>query len=116
MGYRQALEAAGAEIEEYKEFGSYQGTWFAVLTNGNIVEGAYGSCSGCDAFESEFGYKDPTQQQLCDFGLDYLRNPETVAEAVIRYSRKIDGFDPWSDDEEIFRWLQSKLKYEPDTI
>ena len=28
-GYQGALAAAGATIHEFKEFGSYQGEWFA---------------------------------------------------------------------------------------
>lgn len=54
MGYQKALEAAGAVITEYKEFGSYQGSWFALLNDGRLVEGSYGSCSGCDAYQAEF--------------------------------------------------------------
>jgi hypothetical protein len=59
MSYSQALEAAGAKVIEYEEFGSYQGTWMALVElNGErvIIEGSYGSCSGCDAYEAEFGY------------------------------------------------------------
>lgn len=57
MGYSEALEKAGCEILDFKEFGSYQGTWLAfVKYNGErgIVEGSYGSCSGCDSFQAEF--------------------------------------------------------------
>ena len=60
MGYSQALEAAGCKILAFEEFGCYQGTWLAFVEyNGQkgIVEGSYGSCSGCDAFQSEFGWK-----------------------------------------------------------
>ena len=59
MGYCEAMEFAGAEVLEYQSFGSYQGDWFAkVLFEGKIgwVHGSYGSCSHCDAFESEFDY------------------------------------------------------------
>lgn len=66
MGYSEALEAAGAKVIEYKEFGSYQGDWLAFVEyNGEkgIVEGSYGSCSGCDAFEAEFGWTNgPTEK------------------------------------------------------
>ena len=57
MGYRQALEAAGATVHSFERFGSYQGDWWASVTYKGItgyVRGSYGSCSGCDAFESEF--------------------------------------------------------------
>jgi hypothetical protein len=58
MGYQSALEANDVTVKEFKEFGSYQGTWIAILEDGRFVEGSYGSCSGCDAFQGEFGYED----------------------------------------------------------
>lgn len=66
MGYSEALEKAGCKILDFQEFGSYQGTWLAFVEyNGEkgIVEGSYGSCSGCDSFQAEFGYSDePTER------------------------------------------------------
>lgn len=59
MSYQEAMQAAGAEVHEFNEFGSYQGDWWAKVTyNGQTgwVTGSYGSCSPCDAFEGEFGY------------------------------------------------------------
>lgn len=59
MGYQLALEKAGAKVLDFQEFGSYQGTWLAFVEyNGEkgIVEGSYGSCSSCDAFQAEFNY------------------------------------------------------------
>ena len=59
MGYSEALEAAGAKIIAFQEFGSYQGDWFAFVEyqgKRGWVQGSYGSCSGCDAFQSEFDY------------------------------------------------------------
>ena len=59
MSYQEAMQAAGAEVHEFQEFGSYQGDWCAKVTyNGQTgwVTGSYGSCSNCDAFEGEFGY------------------------------------------------------------
>ena len=62
MGYIECIEMAGAEVLGSKFAGSYQGTWGAVVIyegNRRLVTGAYGSCSGCDAFEAEFGWNDP---------------------------------------------------------
>jgi len=61
MGYSEALEKAGCKIIDFEEFGSYQGTWLALVEyerETGIVEGSYGSCSGCDAFQAEFDYSD----------------------------------------------------------
>lgn len=58
MSYEEALQAAGAEVLEFEQFGSYQGDWWAKVRYKDElgwVQGSYGSCSGCDAFESEFG-------------------------------------------------------------
>lgn len=82
MSYDKALEAAGAEIILFEMFGSYQGDWWAkVKHNGVIgwVHGSFGSCTGCDAFEAEFGYDDDEdspdfQKRLVDFGNTYM-NP-----------------------------------------
>ena len=64
MGYSEALEANGVTVKEMKEFGSYQGTWIAILEDGRFVEGSYGSCSGCDSFQAEFDYADqPTFEE-----------------------------------------------------
>lgn len=105
MSYKQALEAAGAEVLAFQEFGSYQGEWFALVNyNGEKqwINGWYGSCSGCDAFEAEFGYgaeecdehrynrqddcedckakSAEYQQKLADFGRTYLVNGMTQQE------------------------------------
>ena len=61
MGYQEAMELAGATILEYEKFGSYQGDWWAKVEYNDKkgwVRGSYGSCSGCDAFQGEFGYED----------------------------------------------------------
>jgi hypothetical protein len=76
MGYQRSLEAAGATVIAYESFGCYQGDWWAkVQYNDNIgwVHGWYGSCSVCDAFESEFGWDDNIDQnKLAEFGRSYL--------------------------------------------
>ncbi len=66
MGYSEALEAAGCKILAFEEFGSYQGTWLAFVEykgQKGIVEGSYGSCSGCDAFEAEFGLSEDVHEE-----------------------------------------------------
>lgn len=86
MGYTQALEAAGAKVLGYHEAGSYQGMWGAIVVyNGKLglVTGSYGSCSGCDAFEGEFGWGEP----------DYYFHEE-------KNKYYANGYD-YSDDNEI---------------
>ena len=46
---------------DFQEFGSYQGDWLAFVEykgERGIVQGSYGSCTGCDAFQAEFDYDD----------------------------------------------------------
>ena len=35
MSYQKALEAAGAVVHRFEEFGSYQGDWWALVTHGD---------------------------------------------------------------------------------
>lgn len=121
MSYKNALEAAGAEVIKFQEFGSYQGDWLALVKFQNRygwVRGYYGSCSGCDAFKSEFGdmnstvidgkifdydiyqYRDATQEEvdtynvrLREFGMGYLENIYTQEQIEKEVSTNID----WDD-------------------
>lgn len=80
MGYSEALEAAGCKVLDFEEFGSYQGDWLAFVEyNGEkgIVEGSYGSCSGCDAFHAEFDYGDnPTERNGKYYKTEYCFDDE----------------------------------------
>ena len=79
MSYEMCLVKAGAKVLAFQEFGDYQGSWYALVEyNGERgwVEGSYGSCSGCDAFEAEFwdAYKDTPdlEERYAEFGRGYL--------------------------------------------
>jgi hypothetical protein len=144
MGYAHALRTAGATIIEFKETGSYQGTWGAIVDfNGqrSLVTGYYGSCSYCDAYQSQFDryssdepvfdeetgkyYSNRWQEQeitkeaydadqeeqkqaLIDFGMSYLRNPNTKEDILnkIKYYDEL-GDDEWSfdsEERELYDW------------
>jgi hypothetical protein len=109
MGYSEALEAAGAKVLSYDISGDYQGTWLAVCEHKGqriAVEGYYGSCSGCDAFDAEFSdwgpsryqydteeeYKNAKEQfdnteqdRLATFGQSYLHTSLTGEELKEKY-------------------------------
>lgn len=115
-GYQQALEAAGAKVLQFEQFGSYQGEWFALVEfNGERgwVNGWYGSCSGCDAFEGEFGWSDDEgceahryrrvaecancdaakadwHRRLVDFGATYLGTLLTQEQAEAHAGRDLE--------------------------
>lgn len=109
--YEQALEAAGVKVLDFKSFGSYQGEWWAKVQFPNdeiyFVPGYYGSCSGCDAFEGEFGWSDRDKEnypeRLKNFGRDYLTDCYTLEQAIEYSSRNLE----WDTDaEEMVTWLK----------
>jgi len=100
MSYQLALEKAGATVLDFKHFGSYQGTWLAFVEyNGEkgIVEGSFGSCSGCDAFQAEF---------------DYCDEPEISDGKFYKSGRT------WDEDEECneFEYKRAMEKYDQKLI
>ena len=123
MSYKEALEAAGAEVLAYEFFGSYQGDWYAVVKfNGNVgvIKGSYGSCTVCDAFQAEFGYdgdetynyetgeyeKNPDYPaKLAAFGANYLEDLMTFQAALNEAARNLD----WDHDaEEMVNWVKAR--------
>lgn len=125
MSYQDALEAAGARVIEFREFGSYQGEWVAKIGDDKYVMGYYGSCTGCDAFEGELGWADqdcdehkyehrgdcPACQvaeqeyavRLRSFGESYLGTEYTKKELIEYFSGQAD----WCDEAvEAIKWLE----------
>jgi len=132
MGYKSAMEAAGAEVVEFQTFGSYQGDWWAsVRFEGKAywVHGSYGSCSGCDAFQSQFDYNTTEQCEehrydnpsgevvaacvkcteakaayavaLAEFGRSYLqRNEFTQEEAEKETFKEADDYSDYNEEKE----------------
>jgi hypothetical protein len=115
MSYRTALEVAGADILDYQNFGSYQGDWIAeIIYKGQygFVHGYYGSCSGCDAFESEFGWSDEEDDpaypdRLKAFGERYLDDILNYEQMLEFASQNLE----WDTDAEyMVKWVKSKDK------
>jgi hypothetical protein len=115
MGYRESLEAAGAKVVTFRNFGDWEGSWWAlVMYNGETgwASGGFGSCSGCDAFESEFdtrywnkkGHDNPEYREaLVKFGRSYLDHLMTQEEAELDAEADAD----WDLDADLMLlWLQ----------
>ena len=115
MSYQSALEAAGAAVREFESFGSYQGEWVAVVEykgERGWVQGSFGSCSHCDAFEAEFGWgfeedgvesKEQYQARLASFGESYLDGLETTEQVAQHFDRNAE----WdSESEEAAKWVR----------
>ena len=136
MGYVKALEEAGAIVHDFKNFGSWQGDWWAKVTYGNMegfVHGAFGSCTVCDAFQAEFhsvmhthpdgtmvfgGYDVDevflddceecanTQKRLREFGLRYLDNSFFTKEEALEKAKKDMSWDVEAD--EMVKWIEER--------
>lgn len=130
MNYSDVLEMAGAKVHNYEEFGSWQGDWYALVTyNGKTgwVTGYFGSCSGCDALQHEFGYEShehengeyvsyyddelfldgcPTcqgyKERLVDFGKRYLEDILTQEE-VTKHALEDEDWD--TSCKEVLAWI-----------
>lgn len=111
MSYDTALAAAGVEVIEYAEFGSYQGDWLCLIRDNGVLcvaEGCYGSCSYCDSFEGEFGYgseSDDYEERLADFGRGYLP-AYTVDEMIDKLQRTVEEYS-WGDYEEMLEKVKA---------
>jgi hypothetical protein len=130
MEYKEALEYGGAVVHCFESFGSYQGDWWAKVTYQNItgwVHGYFGSCSGCDALQSEFdcdshvcknndyytpiweGFIDGCEEcekikiRFSEFGKKYLDEILTQEQAELQASENIE----WDDDAtEMLKFIQ----------
>lgn len=114
MSYEEALTMAGAAVLKFKEFGSYQGTWWALVNYGGrlgFVAGAYGSCSGCDAFEAEFGWQDSKlpdyPERMKQFGSTYLDDILTFEEAVAEAGK----YDWDMTSDEMVAWVRQQWEW-----
>lgn len=114
MGYKDALEAAGAKVLDFDTFGDYQGSWFAIVEHQDkrfVVQGSFGSCSECDSFEHEFNWdadEEPDYQvRLAKFGKTYLDDPRQSDE-LIALAEEDRDWDTGVDD--IIHFLEKAKK------
>ena len=105
MGYARALEAAGFTVHEYKSFGCYQGTWVAIVSKDDgpreVVRDHFGSCTLCDAFQSDMGFSDEGDDdydaRLKAFGERYTALPLVVE--YMNLARRADEDGYINDDD-----------------
>jgi hypothetical protein len=114
MSYHEALTAAGAKILAFDKFGSYQGDWIAkVEYDGDVfwLRDYYGSCSGCDAFERDVGYRwnEPEEiyaKRVAEFGRGYLEPSERLTyDEVHKIASEHTAWD--SNAEEMVKFVES---------
>lgn len=112
--YHWALEKACATVHAFKEFGSYQGDWYAKVSyegKDGWSQGSYGSCSGCDSFQAELssdydenysdlGYR---KESVIKFGKEYLEEIVSKEDALKEAKRNIE----WDmDAENIVKFME----------
>ena len=110
MSYRDALTAAGANVIAFEHFGDWQGSWVALVEykgERGWVQGSFGSCDHCDAFEAEFGWdaeqEEDYQERLASFGESYLGGLQTTEQIIAEHAPNVH----WDDEaDNIVFWVR----------
>jgi hypothetical protein len=112
MSYRDALKAAGANVLAFESFGDWQGSWVALVEyrgERGWVQGSFGSCDHCDAFQAEFGWdwideeRDDYLQRLASFGESYLGGLQTTEQVIAEH----EAHTRWDDEaDQIIFWVR----------
>lgn len=117
MSYTEAIEAAGAKVLAFNEFGNSLGHWWAKIeieSKQSWIHGEYGSCPGCDDFDnsvSRFLGKPEYNQKLIEFGKELLDRKFTQKQAEKEISKNLD----WCmEADEMLKWVKdNKLDIKP---
>jgi hypothetical protein len=91
-----AIAAAPATVVLYCEEDGYEGEWVALLCKDGrigVVDGYFGSCSGCDALEGEDGVGEV--HELAEMYLSSVRS-FACWEELTRYLRGLVREDAWT--------------------
>jgi hypothetical protein len=110
MSYHSALKAAGANVIAFEHFGDWQGSWVALVEykgERGWVQGSFGSCDYCDAFEAEFGWdaeeEEDYQERLASFGESYLGGLQTTEQILAEHAPNTK----WDDEaDNIVFWVR----------
>ena len=111
MSYRESLVAAGARVLDFAHFGDWQGSWVALVEyqgQRGWVQGSFGSCDYCDAFQSQFDWDsdfacEDVQQRLAQFGRTYLSDLQTTEQVLRQY----DSDSSWDEESEnVAFWIR----------
>jgi hypothetical protein len=125
VSYKEAIEAAGATVKAYNEFGSYNGDWWALVEyqgRRGWVGGYSGCCSECDHLQAEFsgidadllnastGLYEPNPKyvaKLPDFGRGYLEQIQDDQAAINKVLKELDEN---RDGKEILKFIAEHAK------
>lgn len=112
MSYKDALEAAGAQVLEFAQFGNYSGQWVAKVRYGGetgYIQDWWGSCSHCDAFEAEVGYgyddEEDYNKRLAVFGRRYLDTILPAQHYIDMYVKQKDDYLS-EESREALDWIR----------
>ena len=115
MSYRESLVAAGARVLDFAHFGDWQGSWMALVEyqgQRGWVQGSFGSCDYCDAFQAEFDWDsdftcEDVQQRLAQFGRSYLDDLQTTEQVLRQYD---DAADWDLESESAALWVRHAVQ------
>ena len=96
IGYIDSLKAVGYDVIDWKSFGNFQGTWYALVRDiktGELgfIQDAYGSCGMCDQWESEYDQTKTHKENLENMGMMYK-------DAIMSYEVTLRNAEVYLDD------------------
>lgn len=107
--YEDAIaKVPGVEVLDIQYFGYYQGSFICkIKVNEEIkyIYADYGSCCGCDSYEAEFAFSDPSDEQLASFGESYLSLAQSKEALLDQLKNNIYGE---GEESEEYKWLINK--------
>lgn len=89
------------KVIEARYYGSYQGKFLCKIEHkGEIlyIHDWYGSCSGCDSFQSDFNSWDDgyDEKKVLDFAKPYIESAMTREQTIAMLEKSTDE---WDDEE-----------------
>ena len=88
MSYQDSLVAAGARVLAFEHFGDWQGSWVALVEyqgQRGWVQGSFGSCDYCDAFQSQFDWDSDFACEDVEFKSKHLQTAIDDAMEALGY-------------------------------
>ena len=100
---------------DFAHFGDWQGSWMALVEyqgQRGWVQGFFGSCDYCDAFQAEFDWDsdfacEDVQERLAQFGRSYLDDLQTTEQVLRQYD---DAADWDLESESAALWVRHAVQ------
>jgi hypothetical protein len=104
MSYEIVLKKAGYDVIAINYFGSYSGEWAAILRNGEVILGPFGSCSYCDELSSYTSKPEDLSEEQCK------KFCEEAGYETSKDYRSLITAEKWNSNSfQRINWLKNKL-------